>query len=160
MEEEAAAEMMGCAPGYHEEPREHIASYTRILTMKDVDLVQIYFAKIMEMMGDGLEGLLGLLGFPLHRILSEGYGTPTVNLQCDFLSPSTLGHEVVVRSAIVRVGRTSFTVGHRLERDGELCAVGRFSHVWVALNPQQKAQPVPPWIREAVEPNFLADVAS
>ena len=57
-------------------------------------------------------------------------GFPVVQARATFRVPSTFGDTVGVESAIVRWGRSSFDVEHRLRRNGELAVEGFETRVW------------------------------
>ncbi len=135
-------------------------TYERVITMADVDMVQIFYARLVAMMGDGFEGLFRVLGHPLEGELAAGRGAPVVGAHCEYMKPVTLGDRITLKSALYRAGGASFTVAHRFERDGQLVAVGHVEHVWVTMNPAQRPLRVPDWLRNSHEPNFLAGFTS
>jgi acyl-CoA thioester hydrolase len=47
-------------------------------------------------------------------------------LEVDFLRPMVWGQEVEVRTWVVHLGNSSFTVGHHAVQEGRICARGQF----------------------------------
>ena len=74
-------------------------------------------------------------------------GMPVVEVGARFLKPCRFDDEIVVESEVGEWGRSSFTVRHRILKEGELALDGFEKRVWVAADPDRpgeiKAQPVP-----------------
>ncbi|HEY7555621.1 MAG TPA: acyl-CoA thioesterase [Candidatus Binatia bacterium] len=74
-------------------------------------------------------------------------GMPVVEVGARFIKPFRFDDEVVVESEVGEWGRSSFTVRHRLLRDGELALEGFEKRVWAAPHPERageiQAQAVP-----------------
>jgi 4-hydroxybenzoyl-CoA thioesterase len=74
-------------------------------------------------------------------------GMPIVEVGARFVKPCRFDDEVVVESEIGEWGRSSFTVRHRLSRDGELALEGFEKRVWAAPHPERtgeiQAQAIP-----------------
>ena len=78
--------------------------------------------------------MLGAAGLG-HHALRERYGvigTPLVRTSAEYRSPATYDDVLEARSTVTRVGRSSFTVTHRLELDGRLVVEGEEVRVWAA----------------------------
>lgn len=74
-------------------------------------------------------------------------GTPLVDAQARFFLPSRWGDDLVCESGVSEWGRSSFTVQHRLLKDGQLAVEGVEKRVWVAPDPaangRMRSRPVP-----------------
>src|ERR671924_1439239 len=74
-------------------------------------------------------------------------GIPVVEVGARFVMPCRFDDEVVVESEVGEWGRSSFTVRHRVIKQGELALEGFEKHVWAGPHPQQpgamQAQPIP-----------------
>lgn len=74
-------------------------------------------------------------------------GMPIVEVGARFLTPCRFDDEIVVESAVGEWGRSSFTVRHRIFKEGELALDGFEKRVWAGADPKQpgalKAQAVP-----------------
>lgn len=116
--------------------------------MADVDAAQIHFAAYYFYMDRNLCELYNAVGHPVHSILADGLSFPVVKSACQYQRPAFLDDELLVRTYIARVGRTSFTEVHEfLKLPGrELVAEGRVTHVAVDRKTMQPV-PVPEWIR-------------
>ena len=93
------------------------------------------------------------------REMLEDYcsaGMPLVRTTACFLKPARFGDDVTVDS-VIAFGRSSFQVEHRVTLNGELCAEGAETRVWVvrAANGEIKSSPVPAEIRDRFS-NFCA----
>jgi 4-hydroxybenzoyl-CoA thioesterase len=74
-------------------------------------------------------------------------GTPLVDASAKFSIPSRWGDDLVCESGIGEWGRSSFTVQHRLLKDGKLAVEGIEKRVWAVPHPTEKGRikgaPVP-----------------
>ena len=74
-------------------------------------------------------------------------GMPIVEVGAKFVMPCRFDDEVVVESEVSEWGRTSFTVRHRVLKEGQLVVEGFEKRVWAAPHPERpggiQAQPVP-----------------
>ena len=74
-------------------------------------------------------------------------GMPIVEVGAKFVMPCRFDDEVLVESEVSEWGRTSFTVRHRVLKEGQLVVEGFEKRVWAAPHPERagaiKAQPVP-----------------
>ena len=74
-----------------------------------------------------------------------------------FLIPSSFGDDVVIESAITAIGRSSFSLTHRLTKDGALAVEGFDTRAWVVRDPSRpgglRAVPLP----DEVVARFKAD---
>ena len=86
-----------------------------------------------------------------HEI-TDRYAIVTVHLEADFMHQVyTKDEEVVVKSAITRIGRTSFTFCQELVgKDGEVKCVGETIMVLFDTNKEQAIPFTPEW-RETIE---------
>ncbi|MCF1592538.1 acyl-CoA thioesterase [Streptomyces muensis] len=127
----------------------------RRVTMVDVDLVQVNFARFFYWMDAAYAELLVDLGHPLSQVIAEQKATPAVRSRCDYRRPVGLDDEFRIRAAITRVGTSSYTVSFRFEDAEGLFALGAVDYVWVNTLPRQHSAPAPPWIAAACDPGFL-----
>jgi len=74
-------------------------------------------------------------------------GIPIVEVGARFLVPCRFDDEVIVESEVSEWGRSSFTVRHRILKEGKLALEGFEKRVWAAPHPERpgaiQAQPVP-----------------
>ena len=74
-------------------------------------------------------------------------GMPVLEVGARFVMPCRFDDDVVIESEIGEWGRSSFTVRHRVLREGELALDGFEKRVWAAADPQRpgaiKSQPLP-----------------
>ena len=77
-----------------------------------------------------IERALGMRKLELYSHYGFG-GYPSVETQARFLLPTRYGDDVVIETAITRVGRASFSLQHRLTLDGVLAVEGNETRCWV-----------------------------
>jgi 4-hydroxybenzoyl-CoA thioesterase len=74
-------------------------------------------------------------------------GLPVVDVGARFFAPCRFDDEVLVESEVSEWGRSSFTVRHRIIKDGQLALEGFEKRVWAAPHPARdgafQARPVP-----------------
>ncbi len=74
-------------------------------------------------------------------------GHPLVETRARFRLPTRFGDEVLIESAVVACGRSSFRIEHRLTKAGTLAVEGFETRVWVIRHPddprRMKSQPIP-----------------
>jgi 4-hydroxybenzoyl-CoA thioesterase len=63
------------------------------------------------------------------------FGIPLVEAGANFMKPVKFGDVVEIASCIVKFGRSSFNVEHRLSVDGALHIEGNETRVWAAQDP-------------------------
>ena len=80
-----------------------------------------------------------------------------VETQCVYRKPLTFPEAVDAGMRVVKLGTSSVTyeIGIFRQGDDDAAATGRFVHVWVDRT-TQRPSPIPPRIRAALEPLFVA----
>lgn len=59
-------------------------------------------------------------------------GWPMADTHARFMAPASFGDEVEIETRITHVGRSSFSLEHRLSKDGTLCIEASEVRVWAA----------------------------
>jgi len=117
----------------------------------------VYFPRYFEWFDNGTHALFDKAGlsFAAMTHLYPGVAIPIVTTRANFILPSTYGDEVAIDTTIVRWGRTSFDVQHRLLRGEELAVECFETRVWTVRNSEKalEGQAVP---AEVIE-RFRAD---
>ena len=72
----------------------------------------VFYPRYFEMINSVVEDWLAeALGWPFSTIVCERKeGLPTVNIDCQFMSPSRLGDVVEFELIVLKLGKSSFTV--------------------------------------------------
>jgi 4-hydroxybenzoyl-CoA thioesterase len=72
-------------------------------------------------------------------------GAPVVATSAQFLKPCSFGDEVTIVSTVLKVGRSSFEVEHRLFRGDTLAVEGRETRVWTVADGKGgiRSEPLP-----------------
>jgi 4-hydroxybenzoyl-CoA thioesterase len=118
----------------------------------------VFYPRYFEWFDACTHGLFERAGLPMARLLAEYriVGIPMVDTRARFLQPSTFGDELGAESTIVRWGRSSFDVQHRLRRDATIAVEGFETRVWTVREGERlKGAPVP----EAVKAVFASAIA-
>jgi 4-hydroxybenzoyl-CoA thioesterase len=92
----------------------------------------VFFPRYFEWFDACTAALFHRAGFEKRTLLTTYgiVGFPVVDTRARFVQPSSFGDEVVVESAISRIGRSSFDVQHRLLRGETLAVEGFETRVW------------------------------
>ena len=92
------------------------------------------------------ERALGMTKFQFNK----AYGTvgyPMVDTRARFLLPTRYGDDVVIETTITEIKRSSYSLAHRILKDGALAVEGFETRVWVGRDPADpdkiKAKPLP-----------------
>ena len=139
------------APGSPPRPPPGIPAVVREETvgMIDCDPFHVHFAAYYRWVDLGYSALTESLGAHAPAMLDEGFAAPCVNSECAYFVPLRYGDRFTATTWIGEAGRTSFTVRHRFERDGELMAQAATTHVWTSYGPSQERRSLPAWVLEA-----------
>jgi len=99
-----------------------IFTTNRELRFGDCDISgTAYFPSYLDILNGVNEEFWMAIGYPWHEIIwKERWGTPTVHLSCDFSKPSLFGETLSFELGVVKVGRSSLTIRHRISCKGEV----------------------------------------
>jgi 4-hydroxybenzoyl-CoA thioesterase len=79
------------------------------------------------------------------RAVFGSAGAPVVATEAKFVRPCSFGDEVTIVSTILKVGRSSFDVEHKLFKDDVVAVVGRETRVWATSDGKGglRSEPLP-----------------
>jgi 4-hydroxybenzoyl-CoA thioesterase len=94
----------------------------------------VYFPRYFEYFDICTNALFERAGFFKPTMLKSygSAGIPVVDMKATFMTPSRFGEDVIVESTIVRWGKSSFVVQHRLLKGEALAIECEETRVWVA----------------------------
>jgi len=105
-----------------------------------------YFAMFNHSTELLIERALGMKKYTLNRHYGLG-GYPAVATQARFLLPTRYGDDVEIESVFTKIGRSSFSIQHRLSLDGALAVEGNETRVWAVMDASRpaglRAEPLP-----------------
>src|SRR5215470_10258502 len=105
-----------------------------------------YFAMFDASTTALFERALGMTKFEFIKHY-DFVGYPVVDTRARFLVPTRFGDDVVIETTISAIKRSSFSLEHRLLKNGELAVEGFETRVWVARDRDDpdkiKAKPIP-----------------
>ena len=91
-----------------------------------------------------------VLGMTKYQLLKkyDFLGYPMVETRSRFMLPTRFGDEVEIKTTLIEVKHSSFTVEHQILKAGQLAVEGRDTRVWVVTDPGHpdkfKPRPIPP----------------
>lgn len=93
-----------------------------ILRFGDCDPSGIaYFPAYLNLLNGVVEEFWSSLGHPWTLQIKEGSrATPTAHLSCDFARPSRFGDRLLFDLRVVRIGKSSLELAHRIICEGEV----------------------------------------
>lgn len=112
----------------------------------------VYFPDFLDLAHSTMEDWLREgVGCALPDLIRQRrIGTPTVNLQCDFIKPVAMGEILRYELRVRKLGNASVVLEHRGVRAGTECL--RLSQTIVFMNlDSQKAVPIPQDLRPRIE---------
>ena len=86
-----------------------------------------------------------------HEMVHRGTDLLLVESRVTYRAPARADDLIDVELAIARFGTTSLTIGGRILRGGDLLTDADLHYVGVSAEGHEK-QPLPPWLRAALEP--------
>lgn len=135
-------------------------STTRTLAFGDCDPSGIaYFPTYLDYLVQVLEAFFADLGHPWPQMTRDlRIGTPTVTLNLTFEAPGFHGDEMTFHLDVVKVGRTSLDLRHRVEAGGRV--LWRAEHRIVATSlDTHRPIPWPADVKAALEARMSDDPA-
>jgi len=98
----------------------------------------VYYPRYFEMFDASTTALferaLGMTKFQFVKAF-DSLGYPMVDTRARFVVPTRYGDDVVIETTITEIKRSSFSVTHRIMKDGALAVEGFETRVWVARAP-------------------------
>jgi 4-hydroxybenzoyl-CoA thioesterase len=109
----------------------------------------VFYPQYLMIFDSSTGQLFALTGLTASEIRRKHgiVGMPLVEQGARFLKPCRFDDEIVVESGVEEWGRSSFTVRHRILKQGELAVDGFEKRVWASADMDHpgriKAQPIP-----------------
>jgi len=98
----------------------------------------VFYPRYFEMFDHStvllIEKALGMRKLDLYERYGFA-GHPAVETQARFHLPTRFGDDVEIESEITKLGRSSFSLQHRLTLNGALAVEGSETRVWTARDP-------------------------
>jgi 4-hydroxybenzoyl-CoA thioesterase len=110
----------------------------------------VYYPRYFEIFDNATTALferaLGMTKFEFLKA-HNAVGYPMVDTRAKFAAPTKFGDDVVVETAVVKFGKSSFDILHKLKKGDQLCVECTETRVWVGRDPADlekiKAVPIP-----------------
>jgi acyl-CoA thioester hydrolase len=92
------------------------------------------------------------LGYPVSRMLDDGFAVPLVEAQAQFRFPLRYDDEVTLLSRVVETRVRTFRVEHTVSRGEEVCCEGYEERIWVRVHAGGiiEAEPIPDGVRALI----------
>jgi 4-hydroxybenzoyl-CoA thioesterase len=109
----------------------------------------VFYPRYLEWFDACTTGLFATAGIPISTVF-KAYGVigaPLVDLKARFLVPSMFGDELLVRSGVQELRRSSFLIRHQFFKGETLAVEGIETRVWTGSDPsspgRMKSRPLP-----------------
>jgi len=99
---------------------------------------------------EAMAGFLGARGLPYPQLLAGGHDVSLVHTELDWSAGLHYGDHAQVAVSVLAIGRTSFTLGFEVQRDGEPLCTGRTVYVVVSTDGSGKRE-IPDQLRACLE---------
>jgi 4-hydroxybenzoyl-CoA thioesterase len=109
----------------------------------------VYFPEFFDMINSLVEDwfTIGMDTSSADLMMRSHIGTPTIDIQCEFIKPCRYGERLRLELAVTKIGRTSFHLTETGTVAGELR--WRTRHVLCFLSTETyRPVPIPPGLRE------------
>ena len=109
----------------------------------------VYYPRYFEMFDASTTHLFEAAGFPKKDAQARFgiLGWPMLDTRANFKIPSSYGDDIVIESCVVRWGRSSFDIEHRVIKDETLAIEAWEKRVWAARDPEDllkiRSVPIP-----------------
>lgn len=114
----------------------------------------VFYPRYLAWFDDCTTALFSNAGLPIRALFEAHHvvGVPLVNVTARFLVSSTFGDQLLAESEVVKWGKSSFVVRHRLFKGGDLAVEGWETRVWAGRDPQNpgrlQSRPLPAEVME------------
>lgn len=128
------------------------------VALHDTDAAGVlFFSHLFRHAHDAYEAFMDEIGCPLEELLvRRDYLLPLVHAEADYLQPIRHGNLVSVRLSLLRIGRSSFSLGYEfIGRDGQTLAKAATAHVAINADNHSKI-PLPAALRSALSAQSAA----
>jgi YbgC/YbaW family acyl-CoA thioester hydrolase len=117
----------------------------RAVRFQDVDAAGIvFYARFFEYFHDAYADYLAAHGSPLPEVIrAQTWAAPLVHAEADFLAPLRFGDAIEVALVAGRLEKSRLSVGYRLMKGPDACALGSTVHVFVDVAGFKKIPPPP-----------------
>jgi 4-hydroxybenzoyl-CoA thioesterase len=113
-----------------------------------------YYPAYLKLLDSVVEEFWSDLGWPWHHTIpTDGWGTPTVHLTCDFARASRMGDTLTFRLTVLKIGRSSLRLAHSIHCGDDLRWTAEQVLAACRISTYE-AMPWPPEVRAKLE-SFL-----
>ena len=126
---------------------------------KDTDFTQrIHYSAIFRYFEEADYKFFDHIGVSYKSLYAEGYGTPRVRVECDYLGAMRFEDDIVCDIAISRIGNTSFTYAFDFFSGDNRVARGSMTIVFIDQTTERPV-PIPDFVRKKLEA-YVAETTS
>lgn len=111
--------------------------FSRDVNYYETDMMQIvHHSNYFRYFEEARIAFLANMGYPYHKLESEGIISPVVSISCDYLKPITFGDTFVIHTTLETITATKFIVKYEIYVDDVLTTIGTSKHCYI--NPDGK----------------------
>ena len=80
----------------------------------------VFFPQFFYLLHEAKEDILAHIGFPQHKMIEGGFGTPVVDIKTGFLGMCRYGDDITISVTISKLGNSSIGMDYEIHSGGEL----------------------------------------
>ena len=111
----------------------------------------VFFPQFFYLLHEAKEDFLAHIGFPQHRMITSGFGTPVVDIKTGFQGMCRYGDDITISVSISKIGNSSIGMDYEIHSVGMLKLTSSWVLVYSTL-PGGKPVRIPEDLRKAMHP--------
>jgi 4-hydroxybenzoyl-CoA thioesterase len=111
----------------------------------------VFFPQFFYLLHEAKEDFLAHIGFPQHRMIESGLGTPVVDIKTGFHGMCRYGDDITISVTISKLGNSSMGMEYEIHSAGILKLTSSWVLVYSALSGGKPVR-IPDDLRNAMQP--------
>ncbi|MES2399202.1 MAG: thioesterase family protein [Pseudomonadota bacterium] len=111
----------------------------------------VFFPQFFYLLHEAKEDFLAHIGFPQHKMIESGFGTPLVDIKTGFLGMCRYGDDITISVAISKLGNASMGMDYTIHSAGNLKLTSSWVLVYSSLSGGKPVR-IPDDLRYALQP--------
>ena len=111
----------------------------------------VFYPQFFYLLHEVQEDFLAHIGFPQHRMIENGFGTPVVDIRTRFLDMCRYGDDITISVSISKLGNSSMGMDYEIHSADNLKLTSSWVLVYSALSGGKPVR-IPDDLRNAMQP--------
>jgi acyl-CoA thioester hydrolase len=100
----------------------------------------VFYPNYFRWFDQASHDLLGHLGYPVSRMIEQGYAVPIIEARGRFLASLAYDDDLLITTRVAEVRTRAFRLDHTVTRSSEVVCEGYEVRIWVRLG-QERLEP-------------------